>query len=961
MDMKKLLLLVGLLALITSSLSAQGWEKILDVEQRSSVKAVAADVAVGGGLFLSCVEYGSDGLARPLTFLFDAAGNIQWTERGAPGDSLLSRMSGVLATPDGGLIVVYKGGDDILSSQVKVRKLAANGQLDWSYELPNTAFFWPWRVIPTTAGRFLLIGNGTSTQVLGSFYELDSTGVSSAANFMTDPEDNIFFHDGYVEEDSGDIIILGHQGPLVGDGHDVFIARYSATGGFRWKNTFPAPGVQIATAIEPLGPGSALVALVSGDEDRDNPVGQLWRVDLSATPIFEATFAGHDYLGSIPTEFQVESFGSDFLVAGMKRRSTGDVDWSMAQLGADSTFSTPRLYGRSGFDLLQDLLVANDSCVYLVGTTQGLDGRRYPYIVKTDSLGNSFTNEIFGSILPDQDLDCALLNETGTLENWVVQATKDNFSWLASTDAAGQYTMRVDTGTYELTSYPRSDYWSICEDTIPVDLLQFYDSERVDFAAQALVECPYLEVSVSTPFLRRCFPNTYTVHYCNQGTTEALGAYVELTLDPDLTYQGASLPLAQQVGQQLTFDLGNIPSNDCGTFTVDVLLGCDSVRLGQSHCVAAHIFPDSICSPPDPGWSGASIELDAQCTGDSSIFFIQNIGTGNTAAGLQYIVIEDDVILFQGDFNLIVGELTRLAIPSTGATYRLEVHQAPGHPGHDRPSITVEGCTADGAASLGDVTRFPQNDADPFVDIDCQENRGSYDPNDKTGYPRGFSDFAYLYANQDLEYLIRFQNTGTDTAFRVVIRDTLSPLLDPTTLRMGAASHPYQYRLLGEGVLEVVFDPIQLPDSTTNAPGSIGFVRFRIAQWPDLGLGAQIYNHAGIYFDFNEVILTNRTLHTIGELAPTLVSFGTVENVVEVQFQLRPHPLREWATLDIQTPQAIEAGQIDVYNSLGMLVRRQRFSGPQVRLDRGVLTSGWYTFRVTEAGRWIGSGRLLVQ
>ncbi|MCB0556652.1 MAG: hypothetical protein KDD02_24110, partial [Phaeodactylibacter sp.] len=63
--------------------------------------------------------------------------------------------------------------------------------------------------------------------------------------------------------------------------------------------------------------------------------------------------------------------------------------------------------------------------------------------------------------------------------------------------------------------------------------------------------------------------------------------------------------------------------------------------------------------------------------------------------------------------------------------------------------------------------------------------------NDKQGFPRGYGDEHYIYPGTDLEYLVRFQNTGNDTAFLVVIRDTLSEFLDIATVRPGAASHPY--------------------------------------------------------------------------------------------------------------------------------------------------------------------------
>ena len=67
-----------------------------------------------------------------------------------------------------------------------------------------------------------------------------------------------------------------------------------------------------------------------------------------------------------------------------------------------------------------------------------------------------------------------------------------------------------------------------------------------------------------------------------------------------------------------------------------------------------------------------------------------------------------------------------------------------------------------------------------------------------------------------------------------------------------------------EGVINFVFPEIMLPDSNSNEPASHGFVKFKIDQNPDNPPGSIIENKAAIYFDFNEPIITNYTIHTIG-------------------------------------------------------------------------------------------------
>ncbi|MEM1217059.1 MAG: PKD domain-containing protein, partial [Bacteroidota bacterium] len=137
----------------------------------------------------------------------------------------------------------------------------------------------------------------------------------------------------------------------------------------------------------------------------------------------------------------------------------------------------------------------------------------------------------------------------------------------------------------------------------------------------------------------------------------------------------------------------------------------------------------------------------------------------------------------------------------------------------------------------------------------------AYDPNDKQVHPNRseqppFTQNYTLFA-EELLYTIRFQNTGTDTAFNVVLRDQLSGDLDWSTFRPGSSSHPYDVTLDDEGLLEFYFRDILLPDSTTNEPLSHGFVDFTISAREDLVPNTSIDNTAGIYFDFNPPIITN--------------------------------------------------------------------------------------------------------
>ncbi len=137
---------------------------------------------------------------------------------------------------------------------------------------------------------------------------------------------------------------------------------------------------------------------------------------------------------------------------------------------------------------------------------------------------------------------------------------------------------------------------------------------------------------------------------------------------------------------------------------------------------------------------------------------------------------------------------------------------------------------------------------------------GSYDPNDKQ-VDQGRGEEWYTLMNTRLTYRIRFQNTGTDTAFVVKIKDKLDSNLEITSLKIESSSHPMTYSL-NDGELAFTFDNIKLPDSVRNEPASHGFVRYSISPKAGLTENTVVRNQADIYFDFNVPVATNEVFNT---------------------------------------------------------------------------------------------------
>ena len=157
-----------------------------------------------------------------------------------------------------------------------------------------------------------------------------------------------------------------------------------------------------------------------------------------------------------------------------------------------------------------------------------------------------------------------------------------------------------------------------------------------------------------------------------------------------------------------------------------------------------------------------------------------------------------------------------------------------------------------------------------------------YDPNDKQVEPVGFGEYGAIdIGTETVTYTIRFQNTGLDTAFTVVLADPLDALIDRSSLYVLASSHPLTaVEIDPMGLLTFRFDDIHLPPLSVDTLGSQGFVRFRLALANDPAEYAILQNTAQIYFDYNPPIITNTVSNTLVDCSTYSPTITQLQNGV---------------------------------------------------------------------------------
>ena len=562
---------------------------------------------------------------------------------------------------------------------------------------------------------------------------------------------------------------------------------------------------------------------------------------------------------------------------------------------------------------------------------------------------------IFGNASMSADEDCTTIDPLLPMNDILIEAEGDN-TWYTKTDTLmADYQMFVDTGAYQVTAIPHLPFlWDTC--SVNVHLPQNGDTTYVDFSIPAIEECPFITVDLTIPFMERCFENDIYIQYCNHGTAYADSVVIFLQLDTVLSLTDTVLnwqAVPDSIGL-FSLTLPSLDINECETIVTPVLVDCNGTQLGETHCITTMGWPDSLCVMP-ANWSGAEIEADAYCEDSTVVLKLQNVGSA-TSQPLDFIVVEDDVVLLQDNEEYDPSESIMFSYPSAGNYYRIESEQEPGHPFPGPVSAWEVGCNGSGDSSFVFIHQYSTGDAFGSIDRECAVNAGAYDPNDKQGFPLGYGPDHFIRPLTDIEYLIRFQNTGTAPAHNVIIKDTLSPFFNISSLRVGAASHSFEWGLAGDGELTFSFNNIELPDSNINEAASHGFVSFRISHEQGLPLGTDFFNSAAIYFDFNEPIITNVTHHQLGD---DFLETAQLEQVVSENNALHifPNPAQHATVIEHNG-----AALLHLYDLHGHLVLVKKIEQPNtfVLLERNGLGDGMYFISMMDrAGNGVGNGKVV--
>ena len=568
---------------------------------------------------------------------------------------------------------------------------------------------------------------------------------------------------------------------------------------------------------------------------------------------------------------------------------------------------------------------------------------------------NEPRTQLIGNVYHDLNDNC-LKDETDLpLSGWTLLVDDGFNKFYRVTDAFGHYQIPVELGNYTIEVLPKSDLWSPCSGPLPIAVTNNGEILENSFIISPENSSSALEVVVSSSDVIKCEDNVFSISYKNNGTGVAQAAEITFLFDQYLSYVSTNTGNFSIVNQTITFELGNVKPGEGDEFQVILFASCDNIDAGQTICTEAEISSADVDFLPDV-WNGAVLTTRATCEGDSVAFAIRNIGNAPMTSAFQSIVVEDDVMFGINEVELDPQEAITFKHAASGGVYRVLVDQEDGYPLGNFSTDFVEFCNGGGTETYQYVSMFQNEDESPYRDIECVIVRDAVLANYMTTYPVGYREDHMINQNEDIEYTINFQNTGSDTVFNMYILNELDESLNVETLIPGPSSHDYTLSIEEDRRLRIELSNIQLPGANDSALESKGFVKFRISQNPNVALGTQIRSSSLLFFDDQNGIATDEVFHTVGEEFIEII-LSNEDLLSDEELIVVPNPAT--SSIRVELPEDVNNVSYIIYDNKGSVVSAANALSNAFYISRDFIESGMYFLEIRSSTKVIGVKKIV--
>jgi uncharacterized delta-60 repeat protein/uncharacterized repeat protein (TIGR01451 family) len=854
-----------------------------------------------------------------------------------------------------------------------IARLNADGSLDATFNVGSGTD----EAIQTTAiqsdGKIIIGGcfanyNGTP---LNKIARLNVDGsLDTSFNIGTGTGVNNYCINTVTIQNNGKIIIGGYFSTYNGTAINN-IARLNTDGSLDTSfNIGTGPNSEVETiAIQTDGK-----IIVAGDFTSYNGTARNHIARLNSDGSLDTTFNVGSGTNSYVWTTLIQSDGK-IIIGGFFTSYNGLATNYIARLNSNGSLDASFNVGIWPNTFVETTAIQSDGKIIIAGQFSTYNGKTYNNIVRVQ--GVTYSNTIEGNIFTDGNNDCILQPSEKPISSLIVKALPGPY--YGSPDNSGHYILNVDSGSvsYTLTQEHNSinsKLWvNQCSSSQTISLTGATKDTCCFNFADSVGQCFILDINIQKSSARQCIKGNTYINYTNYGNSIATGAVVKIEY-PSHIFPVASTPMWSSIQDSMvTYNIGTVQAGQSGQIIITDSVDCGVDLSHQVECIKATISPASNCVPDNPAWDKSSMKVTGTCTSGSAHFNITNDGTGNMGSSLQYRVFVNDTLVYTGNYKLNSGQSFTIDYPAAGQSIRVEADQSLLHPGNNLPRATVKNCgtAISGTATTGLVTTAPLDDLDEEVAITCPFITNSHDPNEKQAFPSGIGASHNVTPGEEIEYVIHFQNTGTDTAYTVTVVDTLDARLDVASFTQGASSNPYTLGISGKGqaVLTFRFNNINLPDSTTNNLASSGLVSYRMTVPSSAAIGTVIKNKAYIFFDYNAPVITNETMHTVDTITYKDLSKGSAVQVGSVVTGLtgkkfiqaaKIYPNPSAGIITVEMPETGNNSELRIMSLVGALQKSVPLSSAIQEVSLDGLNQGMYIYEVWQNGERKAGGKLQV-
>jgi len=300
----------------------------------------------------------------------------------------------------------------------------------------------------------------------------------------------------------------------------------------------------------------------------------------------------------------------------------------------------------------------------------------------------------------------------------------------------------------------------------------------------------------------------------------------------------------------ITQEVGNYWTQNCNSTNTVIVTATNQTWTGND-------FPNQALS------QGVDLKIDiassAQRKGfrNNVVITYANVGTENATADVLQVTWSVDCTPISASpewdskvNNVTYWNLSQIPIGSSGMISILD-------------SVSVNATVSDSITISASITDNLNelNNSDNQTTI-SEEIVGAIDPNDMLVTPIGIGEEHMINKEQELTYIIRFQNVGNFPAQNIEVRNILPDGIDFNSFKLLSSSHSGNFTKKGNE-LHWDFPNIWLPDSTNSEPKSHGFITYSVLPLSNITRGKLIQNQAEITFDYESPLKTNVVFNTI--------------------------------------------------------------------------------------------------